>query len=112
MYIVAGLILIVILTKIGLIPEFLVLVVESILIGLISGFVAWIFDWGFETGYKVGLYIGVLLYAIYCIARIIAPTITIEFYSDGKSKVLSERGSGIVGLITLIGAILLSIFCK
>lgn len=79
-------------------------------VGLISGVVAWIFDWGFEAGFHVGIYIGVALYALYCIGRIINPEITIEFYTDGSNKVLSERWNGIIGLIVLIGACLLAIF--
>lgn len=35
---------------------------------------------------------------------------TIEVYTDGSNKVLSERWNGIIGLIVLVGSILFSIF--
>lgn len=81
----------------------------SLFAGLISGVVAWIFDRGFEAGFHVGIYIGAL-YALYCIGRIISPNITIEVYTDGTTKVLSERWNGIIGLIVLLGAGFLAIF--
>lgn len=110
LYIIGGIILISILWGIGLIPEILCMIGMSLFVGIISGVVAWIFDWGFEAGFHVGIYIGVALYALYCIGRIINPEITIEFYTDGSNKVLSERWNGIIGLIVLIGACLLAIF--
>ena len=110
LYIIGGLILISILWRIGLIPEFLCMIGVSLFAGLISGVVAWIFDRGFEAGFHVGIYIGVALYALYCIGRIISPNITIEVYTDGTTKVLSERWNGIIGLIVLLGAGFLAIF--
>jgi len=110
LYIIGGIILIGFLWGIGLIPEFLTLIGLNLFAGLIIGLVAWIFDWGFESGFVVGIYVGVVLYAIYCISRIINPEITIEVYSDGSQKVLSERWKGIIGLVVLVGAILLAIF--
>lgn len=47
----------------------------------------------------------VCLILYYCIGRIINPEITIEFYTDGSNKVLSERWNGIIGLIVLIGGL-------
>ncbi len=109
-YIIGGLLLIGFLWGIGLIPEFLGMIGTVLFAGLISGIVAWIFDWGFEAGFHVGIYIGIAIYTLYCIGRIINPDITIEVYTDGSNKVLSERWNGIIGLTVVIGSILLSIF--
>lgn len=110
LYIIGGFIAIAFLWGIGLIPEFLGMIGIMLFAGLISGIIAAIFSWGFEPGFKVGLYIGLALYTLYCIGRIINPEITIEVYTDGSNKVISERGSGIVGLIVVIVSILVSIF--
>lgn len=110
LYIIGGLILIGILWRIGLIPEFLVMIGACLFAGLISGVVAAIFGWGFEAGYHVGVYIGAALYALYCIGRIIDPEITIEVFTDGSNEVFSSRWNGIIGLIVLVGSILVSIF--
>ena len=110
LYIIGGIFLIGFLWGIGLIPEFLTLIGFNLFVGLVSGVIAWIFDWGFEAGFHVGIYIGVVLYALYCIGRIINPDITIEVYTDGSHKVLSERWNGVIGLVVLVGAILFAVF--
>ena len=110
LYIIGGFLLIALLWGIGLIPEFLGMILTTLVVGLISGIVAWIFDWGFDAGFQVGIYIGVAVYTLFCIARIINPEITIEVYNDGSSKVLSERWNGIIGLVVVAGSILWSIF--
>lgn len=109
LYIIGGCLAISFLSAIGLIPEYFSMLVTAIFIGLVSGVVAWIFNWGFGSGFQVGMYIGVAIYALYCISRIINPEITIEFYSDGSQKVLSERWNGIIGLVVAVASILCTI---
>ena len=109
LYIIGGFLTITFLWGIGLIPEFLGMIGTTLFAGLISGIVAWIFDWEFGAGFQVGIYIGVTLYALYCIGRIINPEITIEVYTDGSQKVLSERWNGIIGLVVVAGSLLWSI---
>lgn len=110
LYIIGGLLLVGFLWGIGLIPEFLGMIGMSLFVGFMSGVVAWIFDWGFEEGFQVGIYIGVALYILYCLARIVDPEITIEFYTDGSRKVFSERWNGIIGLVVVAASVLWAIF--
>lgn len=107
--IIGGVIVISVLWGLGFIPEFLIMVVTSLLIGVVSGCVTMLFGGDFNVGYKIGIWLGVGLYAISCITRIISDEVTITFYTDGSSEKTSPRASGIIGLIVLIVSIFIAL---
>lgn len=109
-YIFGGLFLFYFLKSLGFIAEFFGMIGIVIIVSLISGAVAWMFNWGFDVGAPVGVVIGFVMYAIYCIKRIVNPEITLKVYEDGSYAETSERGRGIVGLIMLVVGVLYCIF--
>lgn len=110
LYIIGGFIIFSILLHSGIIPEFIGMIVISLVFGCIGGFISWLLNFGWDAGFGVGIIVGLVIYGVYCILRIINPEIRIDFYEDGTKEYHSERGKGIVGLLVLVGSILFAIF--
>lgn len=110
LYILGGLVLLSILWHSGLLPELLMLVMLCVILGAGGALIAWIIGNDGDAGFKVGGIVGIVLYALYCIARIVDPTIEVWFNSDGSTETINERTRGIIGLVVLAAAILYSIF--
>ena len=101
LYIIGGFFVLSLLWAIGIIPEFIAMIVMSLIFGCIGGI---FFNW--DSGFTIGFFVGLGVYGLYCIVRIINPEIYIDIYDDGSSKYHSERGKGIVGLLVLIGSVI------
>ena len=110
LYIIGGFIILSILWHSGIIPEFIGMIVMSLMFGCIGGLISWLLDFGWDAGFEIGGIVGLVLYGIYCILRIINPEIRIYFYEDGTKEYHSERGKGVIGLLVLVGSILYAIF--
>lgn len=110
LYIIGGIFVFMVLLKIGFYAELFAMAGVCLMIGGIGALIGWLAaDAGF-SGFVIGVIVGVSIYALYCIGRIINPTIDISIFEDGSTETVSERGRGIVGLIVLILAILAIIF--
>lgn len=110
LYIIGGIFVFSLLWHIGIIPEFIAIIGVSLVMGCLGGLFSWlIVDKSWNGGFEVGVIVGLVLYGIYCISRIIDPTITIEYFNDNSREITSERGKGIVGLLALIGLVIYGI---
>ena len=111
LYIIIGIILLVIAVKSGFISEFILLIVAMLICGGIGALLSWLIA-DSSIGFKIGIITGTVLYGGYCVLRIVNPDeyTQIDCFSDGSTseRHVSERGRGIVGLIVLIAAIILS----
>ena len=79
LYIIGGFFVLSLLWAIGIIPEFIAMIVMSLIFGCIGGI---FFNW--DSGFTIGFFVGLGVYGLYCIVRIINPEIYIDIYADGS----------------------------
>lgn len=109
LYVIGGIFILSLLWHIGFIPEFLGLIALCLVGGGIGALLSYLIVDDSDIGFKIGVVGAIAIYAIYCIQRIVNPTVKTIFYKSGERHTTSERGNGIIGLIVLIASIVYSL---